>query len=104
MCHYCSSPDHSSLAHGDSTENDGPASDGRSRPNQGGFEFPVGVGLEFAFCGYCSGKTIVDEHHSMTDKHSVLNGYPFANERVRRNLAARTHLCAFLDLYESTDL
>ena len=44
-----------------------------------------------------------DKHHSVTDKHLVLERHTFTNKRVRRNLAATTDGCVLLDLDESAN-
>jgi hypothetical protein len=46
---------------------------------------------------------IVDEHHTVSDKHFVLNGDAFAHERMRGNLALAANRRVLLDFDKRAD-
>src|SRR5438105_8490829 len=67
------------------------------------FRLPVVALLQLAGIGRRTGKTVVDEHHAVTDEDFVFYCHSLANERVGRYLAARPDFCTGLNFDKGPD-
>jgi len=95
--------DQGSLSDRDAAENDGSTADGCTALYARGNDLPVIISLQSPVgCG--AWIQIVDEHHTVSDKNVVFDGYAFANEGVGGNLAATSNEGIFLHFDEGADL
>jgi hypothetical protein len=67
------------------------------------YDLPVGLSLQPAILG-CPRVQVIDEHDSVAHEYVVFDRDPFADESVRRNLAAFAYRRIFLHLDEGSDL
>src|SRR5262245_34519840 len=64
---------------------------------------PVRISLHAAIRGCGSWVSIVYKNYMMSHEDIVFDGYPFANKRVTRYLAATTNTYPFLNFDESSN-
>ena len=97
------SPHHRLLANRHATHDDR-ATTNRSAPfHPGGYDLPVGLGLQPAVSASVW-ILVISEHHAVTDEDFILNGDALAYEGMRRDLAASTDDRVLLNLDEGADL
>jgi hypothetical protein len=101
--YYCAGTNHRLLADCDAAQDDRAAANRGASPNDGRHDLPVGFGLQPTI-GTGTGLLVVDENHSVSDEHLILNRNAFAYESVGRNLAARADDSVLLDFNEGADL
>src|SRR5215203_4364242 len=77
--------------------------DDRAAADDGRFERPVLLGLRRPVGARGARPTVVGEHHAVADEDLVFERHALADEGVARNLAARAHPHALLDLDEGAD-
>ena len=86
-----------------------PGENHRAAPDRGtafhprGNDVPILFGLQTTIGGRPWVK-IVDEHHSVSHEHVILDRDSFADESVRGNLAPASNECLFLNLDEGSNL
>src|SRR5207244_10258563 len=87
-------------AYGHATEDGGVGAYGGRALHQRALDLPVRFALHRAVASRRARIAIVDEHDAVPDEHCVLDHHAFADEAVRRNLAARADDGVLLDLNE----
>src|SRR2546425_4860119 len=78
--------------------------DGSALLHQRGLDFPVLLALQLPVWGGGAWVGVVDERHPVAYEDVVLDGHPFADERVAGNLAVLADPDVLLDLDKGTDL
>src|SRR3954468_6894473 len=95
--------DDGTLADLKAAEDGGVAADGGAAADVRVFEPPVLFGLRRTVGARRARQAVVREHHAVADEDLVFERHALADEGVARNLAARAHRGALLDLDEGAD-
>src|SRR5580700_5171754 len=95
--------DHCALADRDAAHDNCAASDRSARTNPGFFQFPIAFSLHRAVTVNRARMAVVDENHTVSDKHAVFDHYARADEGMTRNLASLPDTRLLLNLHKRAD-
>src|SRR5215469_4465234 len=101
--HNAAGADHRIFANDDTGQHRGAGANGGASLDDSWFHFPIRFSLELSNRVGGARVGVVDESHTVTDEHAVLDPYTFTNERVAGNFAASSHAGVFLDFDEGAD-
>src|SRR5215472_1703497 len=101
--HNTAGADHRIFPNDDTGQHRGARANGGASLDDGWFHFPIRLSLELSYRIGGARVGVVDESHTVTDEHAVLDPYTFANERVAGYLAASSHAGVLLDFDEGAD-
>lgn len=102
-CDHAAGTYHRILTDHHPTEDRATGPDRRPATDPGFKQFPVVRLLRTAVGTGRPRVPVVGEHHSVANEDLVFDRYPFANESVAGNLAARSDAGSLLDFHEAPD-